>query len=617
MSWFLAFDGGGTTSRAGLYTAARELVAEAAGGPSNPVEEGLGRCVAVLLGLAEEVMAGHSGPLAAVAAGISGAGKAGLGDAVAQALYRELRPGRVVIANDVRPVLFANVGAGPGILVVAGTGSCVLAQDADGRQVTIGGWGAFFGDEGSAYQLAASAFRAVAAARDGLGPATALDEALEEAMREGSEGGITTWAASASKREVADLAPRVTALAEQGDVVAQGIVRGQAGRLAGQVAAAQARLSLSDATPVYMTGGLLRECVLFRTTFESVLREKCPGLRRELAPLGGHRAILELALADPTPGWAAVCTALSPGDENLPPTEQRLAGTRTLDQMTAEEIVHAMNREDARIPEAVAQQAPAIAAAIEAVAGAFRVGGRLIYAGAGTSGRLGVLDAAECPPTFGVPPDKVVALIAGGERALRISAEGAEDDRDQAEADICGVMPPISAADVIVGITASGSTPYVLAILEVARSRGAKTVLICCNPRPAIAADIVIALATGPEVLAGSTRLKAGTACKLVLNMISTGAMALSGYVYEGLMVNVRPVSTKLRRRAARIVAALTGLDHAAAEQALESAGDRIAVAVLIAREGLSAAAAERRLEAAGGSPCLALGRNMSPAPEA
>jgi N-acetylmuramic acid 6-phosphate etherase len=243
------------------------------------------------------------------------------------------------------------------------------------------------------------------------------------------------------------------------------------------------------------------------------------------------------------------------------------------------------------------------------VAKAFAAGGRLIYVGAGTSGRLGALDAAECPPTFGTPPGQVVAVIAGGRRALTRAVEGAEDD----EADGARQMRKVAARapDVVVGIAASGVTPFVRGALEAARKARATTVLVTCAPRAARAAGarpaILIGLDVGPEVVAGSTRLKAATATKTTLNAISTTAMVLAGKVYGPRMVDVRASNAKLRARARRMLALLAGADERAADRLLAAAGGRVKTAVVMARHGLSRRAAEARLRAAGGRLRLAL----------
>ncbi len=260
-----------------------------------------------------------------------------------------------------------------------------------------------------------------------------------------------------------------------------------------------------------------------------------------------------------------------------------------------------MNRQDAGVPAAVAEALPEIAQAMEAMAKALRAGGRVFYVGAGTSGRLGVLDAVELLPTFGLEPGRVVPVLAGGSVAVTQSVEGAEDLPEQGRADLesHGVSP----GDVVVGIAASGRTPYVLGGLQFANEVGAVTVAVVCNPGSSMAAisQIPIVAITGPEVLAGSTRLKAGTAQKLVLNTLSTGAMVLLGKVYGNLMVDVQPTNSKLRERALRIVMEITGLDRPTAQDLLEQAGWNVKVAVVMNLAGVDRAAARARLEASQG----------------
>src|SRR5437879_4875109 len=227
-------------------------------------------------------------------------------------------------------------------------------------------------------------------------------------------------------------------------------------------------------------------------------------------------------------------------------TEQRNAASQNLDRMTAMEIVRLMNREDRKVAIAVRRELPAIARAVDAIVSGIRKGGRLLYVGAGSSGRMAVLDAAECPPTFGTSPKLVQALIAGGRPAVTGAVEGAEDSRENGERDLRAKK--LTRRDVVVGITASGTTPYVLSALKYARKKGATTVAITVNPRTPVArvANVVIAPKVGPEILTGSTRLKAGTAQKMVLNMLSTAAMARLGHVYENLMIDVKPSNQKV-----------------------------------------------------------------------
>jgi len=268
-----------------------------------------------------------------------------------------------------------------------------------------------------------------------------------------------------------------------------------------------------------------------------------------------------------------------------------------LDLLTPEETARLLLDEEIRAVEALRRALPEIAAACGAAARALREGGRIVYAGAGTSGRLGALDAAEMGPTFGAEPGRVVALLAGGPRAMTEAVEGAEDDAEAGRSAMAALRP--DARDCVVGITMSGTAAYVRAALEAAG--GATTVLLTANPKAPIPALLRIVLDLGPEALAGSTRLKGGSATKAVLNMISTSAMAASGAVLGNLMVRVRPVNRKLRDRAERIVSLLGRVDRERAASLLARAGDRVEVAVLMARRSLAPAEAEERLRRSGG----------------
>jgi len=268
-----------------------------------------------------------------------------------------------------------------------------------------------------------------------------------------------------------------------------------------------------------------------------------------------------------------------------------------LDLASSLEIVDLIGAEDAMVPAAVAAARESIAAAIDLVEAAFRAGGRLLYVGAGTSGRLGVLDAAECPPTFGTPPEMVVGLLAGGYRALVRSIEGAEDDVNAAiqEVDRQQVRP----ADVVVGIAASGTTPYVRAALGRAQARGARTILLSCSDPPPLLAetcDLCITVLVGPEVVTGSTRLKAGTATKLVLNTLTTGAMVRLGKVYGNLMVDLQAWNDKLADRSERILMETTGTDRTGARTALAAAAGSVKTAIVMLRRRVGKEEAERLL---------------------
>ena len=288
-------------------------------------------------------------------------------------------------------------------------------------------------------------------------------------------------------------------------------------------------------------------------------------------------------------------------------TEQRNSNSMHVDSLSALEIVQLMNDEDKQVPLAIEKCLPQIAQAVECIVAAFQQGGRLVYIGAGTSGRLGVLDASECPPTFGVSPEMVKGIIAGGERALRHPIEGAEDSKAQAVADLQTIQ--FSSKDVLVGIAASGRTPYVIGALEYAESLGSVTVSIASNPNSAMAniVDIAIDTVVGAEVLTGSSRLKSGTAQKLVLNMLTTASMILMGKCYQNLMVDVQASNEKLKARAIRIVMQATDCDKALAEETLKQADQNAKLAIMMILSGLERVQAETLLEKHQGKLQLAL----------
>ena len=288
-------------------------------------------------------------------------------------------------------------------------------------------------------------------------------------------------------------------------------------------------------------------------------------------------------------------------------TEQRNPNSMYVDSLSALEIVQLMNEEDKQVPLAIEKCLPQIAQAVERIVAVFQQGGRLVYIGAGTSGRLGVLDASECPPTFGVSPEMVKGIIAGGERALRHPIEGAEDSKAQAVVDLQTIQ--FSSKDVLVGIAASGRTPYVIGALEYAKSLGSVTVSISSNPNSAMAniVDIAIDTVVGPEVLTGSSRLKSGTAQKLVLNMLTTASMILMGKCYQNLMVDVQASNEKLKTRAIRIVMQATDCDKALAEETLKLADQNAKLAIMMILSGLDRAQAEALLEKHQGKLQLAL----------
>jgi N-acetylmuramic acid 6-phosphate etherase len=289
-------------------------------------------------------------------------------------------------------------------------------------------------------------------------------------------------------------------------------------------------------------------------------------------------------------------------------TEHRNPASRSLDRLSTQAILRLMNREDRKVAVAVGREIPSIARAVDVIVTSVQKGGRLFYVGAGTSGRMAVLDAAECPPTFGVAPRVVQALIAGGRTAITGAVEGAEDSVANAVRDLRAKK--INRDDVVVGIAASGTTPYVRSALAFARKRGAATVAVTSNRKAPIARDaqIVIAAEVGPEIITGSTRLKAGTSQKLVLNMLTTAAMVRLGHVYQNLMIDVALTNQKLRVRGLRILTEASGANPAAAQHALRQSGHDLRVALTMLKTGVDAKSARARLVLAKGNLRKALG---------
>jgi len=593
MDNIIVIEGGGTHTRAALFTGTGAVEGELSGGPSNPAAYGLtasARCIGALAHAALGDVDIHTVRLvAAVAGAASDEARAALAAAIGAAFpAREIR-----VASDLHALLYANAGDAAGMLAIAGTGAAVLARDDAGNLARTGGWGILFGDEGSSYAVVKSALRACARFIDGVGMETSLVEALPRAAGLNVFFDFVAWQANAGKGDIAALAPVVSVIAEQGDTVARACIEEEARRLAALAVSARHRLGLPPKAPLFEYGGLLENCSVFRQAFRETV-EHSSDMRPLPAMKRGLDAVSRLARPIPAPSWISIWTPeVSATPVSLPDTEQ-VSSAIPIDRLSPLELVHRMHHADKEAVGAVLGACAEIASAIEQAAACIRRGGRIIYAGAGTSGRLGVLDASECPPTFGVSPERVSALIAGGDRALRNSVEGAEDRFEEGEADLGSLR--VSDSDFVIGIAASGTTPYVEGVLAAAREAGASTALITSNRNSPIAAPLRIILETGPEVLAGSTRLKAGTATKLALNMISTGAFTGAGYVYQGRMVGMTPANEKLRHRAVRIVSELAGIPEARAAALLADCGYHIATALLMAGRGVTRDEAEALL---------------------
>ncbi len=482
------------------------------------------------------------------------------------------------------------------VVIVSGTGSCCFGRGAGGRTARVGGWGHVIGDRGSGYDIVARALRAVVHESDRAGAWPPLGQRLLRALALNEPHDLVAWIQTASKAEVAALAVEVFAAADVRDRIALDVVDAAARSLAADAAECARQVTRRGAPVQFVLAGsvLLKQPRFAARVRREVTRLWPFAVVTPLAAEGAWGAV-ELArqsldLARPVPrarpalvrGSAKLAGGPSLRSLRQSPTELRNPRSMRLDELSVEDAVTLMLEEDRLVPVALLAQRDAIARGVRLIARAFRKGGRLFYVGAGTSGRLGVLDASECPPTFRTPRDMVQGIIAGGPTALWSSVEGAEDDGPAGGRAVAA--RGVGRHDVVVGIAASGRTPFVWGALEEAGRRGAATVLLCFNPYVALPRrgrpTLVIAPDVGPEILTGSTRLKAGTATKLVLNVFTTLAMVRLGKVRSNLMIDLKASNAKLRDRAVRIVQELTDAGEDGASAALERSAWDVRAAV-------------------------------------
>jgi len=476
------------------------------------------------------------------------------------------------------------------VIVVSGTGASCYGRTARGVPVLTGGWGHLLGDRGSGYDIALRALQTVFRTLDLTGKWPALGRRLLRSLELPSPNELVAWVGAANKAAVAALAVEVFAAAAARDPIARTIVRDTVSLIAGTAIACARRLARKgQGVEFVLTGSVLQKQPGFARQVERQLQAAWPGARVRLLAREGAWGAVRLARQqhgkpvirlDGTPGAvaadgegipAAEAAIFIPQSNGLSPTEQRHPLSRNLDRMSVSAAIRLMLAEDATLPAALLREQKTISRAVQLIVRAFRGGGRLFYVGAGTSGRLGALDAYECPPTFSVAPEMTQAIVAGGEEAMQGAREDMEDDAEGGAQALR--RRGVCAKDVVLGIAASGRTPFVWGALHAAREAGGTTILVCFNPNLVFTRGqrptLVIAPAIGPEVLTGSTRLKAGTATKLLLNMLTTLSMVRLGKVVENLMVDVDPTNDKLRDRAIRILRELTGADHASAAEAL------------------------------------------------
>lgn len=490
--------------------------------------------------------------------------------------------------NDLETALMAapasespNGKAMPRVLVLSGTGSCFYGQGTAGRTAKVGGWGHILGDKGSGFEIGLRALKAAVYYLDRDGEWSRLGQQLLRALQLNEPNELIRWVQSASKSDIAALAVEVFKAWAKRDRIASDILVGAAESLAKDAVLCASKLAKTGAPLEFVLAGSV---LLKQPRFASVVAKRIvklwPGarvtpLKRESAwgAVELARTIMRTQSSQTTPParWVGDRRFEDVGRIALSPTEQRNPRSMNFDKLSTAEAVELMLNEERFVMRGLMAEREKIERGVEMIVRSLRRGGRLFYAGAGTSGRLGVLDASECPPTFRTDPEMVQGIIAGGQTAIWQAVEGAEDSPDAGVRAI--IHRGVKRGDVVVGIAASGRTPFVWGALREAKRRGARTILLCFNPALVIArADrpaLVIAPKIGPELLTGSTRLKSGTATKLVLNIFTTLTMVRLGKVLGNLMVDVKASNVKLRDRAVRIVRELTGVDYATAEQAL------------------------------------------------
>ncbi|MBX3744788.1 MAG: N-acetylmuramic acid 6-phosphate etherase [Verrucomicrobiae bacterium] len=591
----LGIDAGGTKTAAVWLDADGTSAPPRAFGPANlqAISE------AALIRLLRDIAAVHPPPRA-VGIGMAGTRTSADRERLRRAAHRAWPGVPCLATDDLEPALAAadmdappNRLCLPRVLVLAGTGSCCLGRTPSGDSAKAGGWGPMLGDQGSAYALALDALRSLVRHAELNGRWGQLGPHLLATLHLNEPDALIPWIRDASRAQVAALAPAILHAAVRRDPVVRAVIERAARDLA-DTALACARRLVGRPAPVrfVLAGGLLRHPSSLTRRLTALLRSDWPGaliesLRRSAAEgaaaLAAQLPPLETVASMPSPGTPRFDASqpvppdtchLLPVALQPSPTEACHPESTHLDRMPLSQAIERMLADDARIPSSLLARRPAIERAIRLIVRAFRQGGRLLYVGAGTSGRLGVLDASECPPTFGTPPEQVQAIIAGGPDAVFRSREGAEDDLPAGARALA--HRDVGPRDVVVGIAASGRTPFVWGALHEARRRGAPTVLICFQPhlrfRPGTRPTVVIDPSVGPEFLTGSTRLKAGTATKLLLNLFTTLAMARMGKVCGNWMIDLRPSNRKLRDRAVRIACALTDATEPAARAALAAA---------------------------------------------
>jgi N-acetylmuramic acid 6-phosphate etherase len=485
----------------------------------------------------------------------------------------------VAVGSDRDSGFAAAFGDKNGIAVISGSGSAITGRK-EGKIEKAGGSGHILGDGGGGYTLAIEALRQVLRTYDLAHTVTRSAQEILRALMLNRMEDLIEWTQHADKTAVAALSPVVFTAAELGSVEMMGVLKEGAASLAKYTASVAQWLEY-EKPDVRLQGGIFLNQPLYVELYREALGKLIETSSIEACDTPGAFGAAHLATST-----VDVSQLFIPADEvgieelARASTEQANPGSSEIASMSAADMVELFVKEEENVAEAIAEQSTYIVDAVQMVAAAFENDGRLFYIGAGTSGRLGTLDASEIPPTFGEPPHRVQAIMAGGVSALHSSVEGAEDNAEQGK--LAVIERGVTANDVVCGIAASGRTPFVIAALHQAKTIGAKTILLTCNPNRSGKGkfDVEIDLPTGPEIITGSTRLKAGTATKATLNIISTCSLVLAGRTQGNMMTGLRATNTKLRNRAIAMVSRLKGISAPAAEERLRKAKWNIEVAL-------------------------------------
>ncbi len=589
---FLGIEGGGTHTTALLADASGRALFQGAFGPGNVRLLKDDALKSLFLAIARKLPAKVSP--ATIAIGMAGARTPADKKRITTTAAVVWKGVPCLATNDLETALMAapetKRGIATRVLVLSGTGSCCFGRTSAGHTAKVGGWGHLLGDLGSGHDIGMLALQQVVYEWDRSHHWGVLGRNLLAAQQLNEPNDLIAWVQSADKASVAALAEVVFRSAASGDALAKSILNEAVDSLVADALLCANRLvGVKEPVQFVFSGSVLLKQPAFAKKVARLIRKTRPNAQvvsLERSGVWGAVALAEGQFKIQNPKFKDTVAGTSKTQHPtsniqpvpklpLSPTELRNPLSLRLDKLSIAKSIDLFLAEDAKLPAVVLTEKAKIVKVIGWIVKSFQTGGRLFYLGAGTSGRLGILDASECPPTFRTPPELVQGIIAGGQQAIWRAIEGAEDDPIQGAEAVA--FREVGPKDVVVGIAASGRTPFVWGALDEAKKRGAKTVLVCFNPHVISErkgrADVIIAPDTGPELLTGSTRLKSGTATKLILNLLTTVSMVRTGKVISNLMVDVNPSNIKLRDRAVRIVRELTGVEYDAANAALEKSG--------------------------------------------